>query len=404
MVPIELVEACADHKSWLFVYIWLWHYAGKDNADFPSMERLAAECHMASRDVRRALSWLVKHGWIKRVERPGRVTLFHVRTERQPRKRSSRSGSQLTPPPNGGYPKKATPEKATPPPKRPGVEALPLPQKGQGLAAPLPQMGDTSNPPPKNPPKTKTEELKPIKPIIHKTNPPSGSLRSPDRPPRGLVSETSPDRSAVIQAPEQQPTPSVSSDVAPEAAGSPRKAPQPTFAATDTTTPSAGPLQARTAATKAAATLPAFAEPVRPQLQAWWRLRQQRHRAKSGDGLTARSVSALTYANELGVLEAFADLAAESGWLSLGFSKRRDNSGNFVGGYRELIESLAAEHSQNPLPSHSGSCMVGSRTGGATSRQAAAADRAIAMFASPIPATPVEQCFNPPPSLTSWPG
>ena len=105
MVPIELVEACADHKSWLFVYIWLWHYAGKEDAAFPSMERLAAECHMAARDVRRALSWLVKHGWIKRVERPGRTTLFHVRTERHPQKRSSRSASQLTPPPNGGYPK-----------------------------------------------------------------------------------------------------------------------------------------------------------------------------------------------------------------------------------------------------------------------------------------------------------
>lgn len=387
MVPIELVEACADHKSWLFVYIWLWHYAGKEDAAFPSMERLAAECHMAARDVRRALSWLVKHGWIKRVERPGRTTLFHVRTERHPQKRSSRSASQLTPPPNGGYPKKGGPEKATPPPKRPGVKALPLPQ-----------MGDTPN----GPPNKKTEEINPIKP---KTNPPSSSLRSEDRPPGGSVSQTGPgpDPELAIQANEQPPAPSVSPDATPEAAGSSRKAPQPALSTTDTTNPSTGALQARRAATKAAAALPAFAEPVRPQLEAWWRLRQQRHRAKAGDGLTTRSINALAYAHQLGVLEPFADLAAESGWLSLGFSQRRDDSGNFVGGYRDVIEGLASERSQNTTTRHSGSCMVGARTGRATSRQAAAADRAIAMFASTTSVS-VDQCSNPTPSLTSWPG
>lgn len=147
MVPIELAEACADRKGCLFVYVWLWHYAGKDDQAFPSVDRLAVECHMASRDVRQSLTWLAQNGWIQRIERPGRTTLFHVRTEKGTRKRSAAKGSRQTPPPNGVYPKKDTPKRATPTPKRPGVEALTPPPNG----VPLPQM----TPPPNGPPNKK---------------------------------------------------------------------------------------------------------------------------------------------------------------------------------------------------------------------------------------------------------
>jgi hypothetical protein len=122
--------------------------------------------------------------------------------------------------------------------------------------------------------------------------------------------------------------------------------------------------------------LPDFAEPVRSQLEAWWRLRRQRHKAAASTTLTSRSINALAYANSLGVLAAFADLAAESGWLSLGFE-----------GNRGLIDRLATESSPDSCADHPGSCMVRRPAGRGpalrpTSRQSDAAERAIAMFAN----------------------
>jgi hypothetical protein len=123
-VPIQLLEQCSDRslRGCLFVYLWLWHYAGIKDQAFPSVPRLAAECHMKPDDVRKALKWLAVQGWIKRIDRPGQTTLFHVRTEKEPRR--------------------------TPPLKR-----VPLPRKGdtpKGVtlpAEPLPRKGDTPPPP-----------------------------------------------------------------------------------------------------------------------------------------------------------------------------------------------------------------------------------------------------------------
>jgi hypothetical protein len=142
-VPIQLLEQCSDRslRGCLFVYLWLWHYAGIQDQAFPSVPRLAAECHMKPDDVRRALKWLALQGWIKRIDRPGQTTLFHVRTEKAPRR---------TPPPKGG----------------------PLPRKGdtpKGVtltAEPLPRKGDTTPPPEGGPNKnhltrTKEQELEP---------------------------------------------------------------------------------------------------------------------------------------------------------------------------------------------------------------------------------------------------
>jgi len=117
-VPIALLEACADRKGTLFVYGWLWHYAGLDDQAFPSINRLALECRMKAEDVRSSLRWLVENGWISRVDRPGQTALFHVRYEQ-------------TPPPKGV----PLPQKGDTPK---GV-AHPSPKRGRG---PLPQKGD----------------------------------------------------------------------------------------------------------------------------------------------------------------------------------------------------------------------------------------------------------------------
>jgi hypothetical protein len=108
-VPIALLEACAERKGTLFVYAWLWHYAGQDDQAFPSITRLALECRMKVDDVRSSLRWLVENGWISRVDRAGQTALFHVRYEQ-------------TPPPKG----------------------VPLPQKGdtpKGVPHPSPKWG-----------------------------------------------------------------------------------------------------------------------------------------------------------------------------------------------------------------------------------------------------------------------
>ena len=117
-VPITLLEACADRKGTLFVYAWLWHYAGQDDQAFPSVNRLALECRMKPDDVRASLRWLAENGWITRVDRQGQTTLFHVRYEQ-------------TPPPKGV----PLPQKGDTPK---GV-GHPSPKRGRG---PLPQKGD----------------------------------------------------------------------------------------------------------------------------------------------------------------------------------------------------------------------------------------------------------------------
>ena len=117
-VPIALLEACADRKGTLFVYAWLWHYAGQDDQAFPSINRLALECRMKAEDVRSSLRWLVENGWISRVDRVGQTALFHVRYEQ-------------TPPLKGvPLPQKGDTPKGVP---------HPSPRRGRG---PLPQKGD----------------------------------------------------------------------------------------------------------------------------------------------------------------------------------------------------------------------------------------------------------------------
>ncbi len=144
-----------------------------------------------------------------------------------------------------------------------------------------------------------------------------------------------------------------------ETPSSPVKAPERLAGCTDAATPSRGGLQGRTGASS----LPVYAEPYRDQLITWQRARQQRHKVKP-EKLTARSLSALSYANQLGVLEEFTSLAAEAGWLSLGFN-----------GYRSFIDELLAERNGQPSRSRPGT--LSSRQP-ATSRQEQACRDAVA--------------------------
>jgi hypothetical protein len=130
--PIELIESCTDRqrKGWLFVYLWLWHYAGKDDQAFPSVARLALECRMNTEDTRRALAWLTTEGWIERVDRPGRTSLFHVRTERCVRNPHRRRRSERTPTPKGGGVPDPYARRGTPTPEGGVPEGVPLRLKG----------------------------------------------------------------------------------------------------------------------------------------------------------------------------------------------------------------------------------------------------------------------------------
>ena len=176
-VPITLLEACADRKGSLFVYAWLWHYAGQDDQAFPSINRLALECRMKPEDVRASLRWLVENGWITRVDRQGQTTLFHVRYEQ-------------TPPPKGvPLPQKGdTPKRVGhPSPKR---GRGPLPQKGypnkrdltrgieQELEPPLPPSGGSAG-------EQQQQAIapEPLTPIASPPSPPAGGIVAEPPPP-----------------------------------------------------------------------------------------------------------------------------------------------------------------------------------------------------------------------------
>ncbi len=85
-IPIPLLVAAAKSKGTIIVFLWLWHYAGRDDRAFPAVDRLAADCQMHPDGVRRSLRWLTENQWAVRIDRPGKTSLYHVRSEifRQP--------------------------------------------------------------------------------------------------------------------------------------------------------------------------------------------------------------------------------------------------------------------------------------------------------------------------------
>ncbi len=194
MVPIRLLESCSDRKGTIFVYGWLWDYAGQADQAFPSVDRLAGQCRMKPDDVRSALRWLTDEGWIERIERPGLTTLFHVRQEAL----RSPAGQEASPP-KGGSPK-----------------------KGRG---PLPQTGDPTPPPKGGPNKmaltrtTEQEVQEPPYPPRGQHRPGAGAT-DPGPMDGGLIEGPTRDRDGFLIPP--------SASAAPAAPQRPQEAPQAT--------------------------------------------------------------------------------------------------------------------------------------------------------------------------------
>lgn len=255
---------------------------------------------------------------------------------------------------------------------------------------PLPLDPWTGNPSTDNPPPYKETHIQ-ESPNNKKISPPYPFTSFTDRhPPSGVVpahTQPEPAESEIFSALNSQlpdtPTPPLELPAASEAPTSPQKALEAAAASSASTTPRRGPSKAR----KPAAALPGFAEPVRPDLERWYRARHQRHKIPADEqGLSVRGVNALTYAHEHGVLVEFAALAADAGWVSLGFN-----------GYRDYIDKLAAEN-LNATSGHSESRTVSSGRGAwATSRQSEAVERAIALTSiHDTSCFPVATCSNTP--------
>ena len=85
MAPDLLVDATADRKGTLFVYLNLWRHGsgslGIRKNSYPSVDTQASECRMDPKDVREARSWLVENGWLLREERPGSTPKFTLLLE-----------------------------------------------------------------------------------------------------------------------------------------------------------------------------------------------------------------------------------------------------------------------------------------------------------------------------------
>lgn len=75
-VPASLMAVCSARKGALFVYLALQLF------DAPTISTISAVCCMAPGDVRGALRFLEEDGWIQRIDRPGRSSLFRVFFER----------------------------------------------------------------------------------------------------------------------------------------------------------------------------------------------------------------------------------------------------------------------------------------------------------------------------------
>jgi hypothetical protein len=159
---MQLVQACGSKKGYLFVFAWLWHYAGKDDEAFPSVDRLAKDCQMKAEDVRQALRWMVQEEFVTRIDRPGKTTLYHVRGEIMGRL----NGQQATPP-SGGVPVvHPSPDWGTPQMAGP-------PQMG------LPQPGETNN-------RSRNKSLDNLQ-DLETQNPKPKAQEPPSKAPQGAV-------------------------------------------------------------------------------------------------------------------------------------------------------------------------------------------------------------------------
>lgn len=329
MVPIALLEACAarEAKGRVFLYAWLWHYAGERDTAFPSIPRLALECRMKKDDIRSGLAWLAAEGWIQRIDRPGHTTLFHVRTERPTPVRKRKAAA--TPPPTGGYPQRGKGQ-ASPLPLKGDTPVGGYPQGGKGQDLPLPPQGEGTPPPVGAPNKkhlTRTNPIQEVEPPL-----PPVPLRSTGGSPQ--VEETA--AAVISRTADNSPAQEISCEIV------------------------LAPVKAPAAPSKKKARVPAAQTPLPPDqpvlpaqeeeaLAAWWARRCELHPRADRLRFGPLNHNAVRRATEQGVLLAYLQKAAEAGWQSLGHA-----------GSREVIERLARDLVADTLGStgHHGNGML----------------------------------------------
>ena len=118
MAPELLVDATADRKGTLFVYLNLWKHGngglGIRKNSYPSVETQASQCRMDPKDVREARNWLIENGWLLREERPGSTPNFTILLEpRNPPRKCPTPGAKA---PRGRCPRAPLGQKPHPTP------------------------------------------------------------------------------------------------------------------------------------------------------------------------------------------------------------------------------------------------------------------------------------------------
>lgn len=295
-LPLELLSSCAEvgRRRLVFVYGWLWFYAGQADTAFPSVPRLALECGMKERDIRTALQTLQTEGWIVRKgTRPNGTKVYGVRMEAPRKKRTAKplavTSKSASPLPPGGRP--------------PWGSTTPL-QGESPLGSPLPPGGT----PPEGDPNKKPineEQTNPDKLIttqeINKRQPREKS--SAAAPQVTTADAVVTDRQIVVTS-DQNDAPQRHDPAELAACGSASRPAEPN-----------SPQQA-------VRQLPDCAKPHRELLVEWAKRRRSRHPA-APRGLTPADIGAIEYANALGVLQPFLQQAAASGCKSLATGYRR---------------------------------------------------------------------------------
>ena len=143
-IPLELLSSCAQigRRRLVFVYAWLWFYAGQSDTAFPSVPRLALECGMKERDIRSALAVLSQEGWIVRSGTgPKGTNIWRVRMETKRKRQRSKPVAAERDPAAPLPPKGRPPGGTTPPPQGESPQRAPLPPGG------TPPGGDPINKP-----------------------------------------------------------------------------------------------------------------------------------------------------------------------------------------------------------------------------------------------------------------
>jgi hypothetical protein len=294
-IPLDLLSTCAERKRrrLVFVYAWLWFYAGRTDNAFPSIPRIALECGMKEDDVRASISTLLSEGWIQKTgSGPNGTNRYRVRMEQTRKRRSpkatARKAKSATPPPVKGTPCNRGGTPLNGPPVTGGGDP---PLRG-------PRNGDPNSKPLNEEEENQEGLINSSTTYIHElgekidATPPLVTSPDGDATDRDLVLT-----SANNDAPQRHAEPTT--------AATPRPAAAP-----------AGPAGA------AGSPLPDCALPYRPLLRAWWLSRRAKHPSAPNE-LSAGDIQAILHADALGVLQPFLEAAVASGCKTLATSYRR---------------------------------------------------------------------------------